>query len=66
MDMLKLRSCPFCGGKPKMHVNELFIDFSAVECPTCNAIVSFVDAETPEETAEMYNRRAADGLDSIY
>lgn len=61
-----LEPCPFCGS-PEVHMEFLTdLCITTIECSECGAIISFVGGERPGVAEEMYNRRAADGLDSIY
>lgn len=54
--IVKLKSCPFCGGEVLLEVNTLSQYF--ISCNRCNLIACFSDKEeTEEETIEAWNRR---------
>ena len=62
MSEIKLKSCPFCGGKAEIHRtsgDEYYVDCS-LENGFCHAIPRTWDYSTPEEAVEAWNRRAGD------
>lgn len=65
-DEIKLKPCPFCGGKAKLRKNEFFrvADWWYAACgnPDCGVYAETVDRPTPQEAAELWNRRAGEDL----
>lgn len=57
----ELKPCPFCGGKAEM-VSDVFDGRQVwfVQCPwaDCEVSVESFDRDTPQEAAELWNRRA--------
>ena len=65
--MSELKTCPFCGGKAKIKVNDTTLNTQAM-CPTCNVTMrkSFkgnlrIKEILEELITEEWNRRANDG-----
>lgn len=59
-----LRRCPFCGS---LRVHQEFLtdlSLSTIECGECGAMISFVRANDPDTTRELYNRREYEHLNS--
>ena len=65
---LKIKPCPFCGGKAKIYWNHVW-DYGFIKCDTCGATTGKFDVEregrkawnkrtqptfTPDELAEIY------------
>ncbi|UCV02337.1 Lar family restriction alleviation protein [Dechloromonas denitrificans] len=71
--MIRLKSCPFCGGEAELDSNQSFREFVsgkisrevAVYCRHCSAEISVcvpdVPDITPEQVADMWNTRAEGG-----
>lgn len=62
--MIKLKPCPFCGGKAAMerHIFNGLTDTYGVKCTLCGAqIRQFYD--TQDQAAEQWNRRENDNGD---
>ena len=60
--MAKLKPCPFCGGKIKVHIGIGMLRFYS--CEKCGAVVSFNTDYynyNPHKTDEAWNRRVDDG-----
>lgn len=64
MDEIKLKPCPFCGGKGILNNGEYNLE-SFVKCSTCGAETSRVAASTKycsdEKVIEAWNRRTENG-----
>lgn len=63
MNQIKLKPCPFCGGKARL-LSEMRFDkqkkawFAACGGLGCGVMPETIDADTPQEAAEIWNRRA--------
>lgn len=61
MSEIKLKPCPFCGGKASL-LSEMCFGKQAwfVACGGigCGVMPETIDADTPQEAAEIWNRRA--------
>lgn len=62
---IKLKPCPFCGGKAKLRKNEFFrvADWWYVACdnPHCGAYVETVVRPTQQDVVEIWNARCEKG-----
>ena len=58
MSEIKLKPCPFCGGKAEIQYGACDYNVYQAVCKgqNCNAMNGWSD--TPEEAAEQWNRRA--------
>lgn len=61
MGEIKLKPCPFCGGKAKFALGERYREEHKqsndwIECSSCSVETAYFD--TPEEAAEAWNKRA--------
>ena len=69
MDDVKLKPCPFCGGKADYQYDAEF-ELSGIRCPQCHSMTKFyrIPKQKPKETygevmarwAECWNRRAGE------
>lgn len=61
---IKLKPCPFCGGKAELMKNDFWssADWWYVTCsnPHCGVHAETSDRPTPQEAAEIWNRRAGE------
>ena len=61
MGEIKLKPCPFCGGKAKFVLGERYREEHKqsndwIECSSCSVETAYF--VTPEEAAEAWNKRA--------
>lgn len=61
---IKLKPCPFCGGKAKIHTGKEFFliyeeECSNVFCENCQATSRY--RKTPKEVIDDWNRRTDNG-----
>lgn len=57
--MIKLKPCPFCGGRPLSCVNDGTETKFGVICFACGGSIS-ATKDSLEEAAEAWNRRAGE------
>lgn len=55
---IKLKPCPFCGGKAKPN---LYLGNYAITCTDCLGMIAPYRGQTLEEAIDAWNRRADDG-----
>jgi uncharacterized OB-fold protein len=59
---IEMKPCPFCGGKVKGTLRNLFAGVILfIKCTKCGAVISFDNARCickPAEAVEYYNTRA--------
>lgn len=60
---IKLKPCPFCGGKAKLIINiQSFEPYAMVGCESCSAktkkVMQSVDYCATDEAAKLWNQRA--------
>lgn len=65
MNEIKLKPCPFCGGKARLLSEMRFgkqkkVWFVACGGLGCGVMPETIDADTPQEAAEIWNRRAGE------
>lgn len=70
-DDIKLLPCPFCGGEAEMDAHQYYLNITtghpgdriAIYCTECGADMGICREDvhdiTPEQVADMWNRRAA-------
>lgn len=61
MGEIKLKPCPFCGGKAEFAIGEEYREEQGgggewIECSSCGAETAYFG--TPERAAEAWNKRA--------
>lgn len=65
MSDIKLKPCPFCGGKAELRKNEFFRtnDWWYVACSNlnCGIYAETADRPTPQEAAKLWNARCEKG-----
>jgi Lar family restriction alleviation protein len=52
---MKLKRCPFCGGKPVVAWGFIHEKYPHIYCPYCD--VSTIYCHTAKEAADIWNRR---------
>lgn len=62
---IKLKPCPFCGGKARLLSEMRFgkqkkVWFVVCGGIGCGVMPETIDADTPQEAAELWNRRAGE------
>ena len=64
MSEIKLKPCPFCGGKAELMKNAFWpsTDWWYAACSNldCGILVQTADRLTPQEAAKLWNRRAGE------
>lgn len=61
MSEIKLKPCPFCGGKAMIDSDYIFKNSWKVFCRNCGCGTGIYDGKTPQRAAEAWNRRVDNG-----